>query len=198
MTDAIFANPRLAAVYDSFDGNRDDLVHYLNIAQELDAQSVLDVGCGTGEFACLLASHGFDVVGVDPAEASLNIARKKEHASSVSWILGYVCDLQKFKFDLAVMTGNVAQVFLGDQAWFETLVHTYKILKPGGYFVFETRDPSKKDWENWTRKETYNRLKIPEIGYVESWCDVVDVSENLVTFIWSYYFEADQKALTSR
>lgn len=51
MVDEIFENPRLAQIYDHFDGDRDDLVHYLNIAKELKAKSVLDVGCGTGCFA---------------------------------------------------------------------------------------------------------------------------------------------------
>jgi len=46
--DAIFAHPRLAPVYDAFDGDRDDLAAYLDIAGELGADRVLDVGCGTG------------------------------------------------------------------------------------------------------------------------------------------------------
>jgi hypothetical protein len=46
--DAIFAHPRLAQVYDAFDGPRDDLAAYLAIAEELGADRILDVGCGTG------------------------------------------------------------------------------------------------------------------------------------------------------
>lgn len=69
--DAIFAHPRLARVYDAFDGDRDDLAAYLAIADELGARRVLDVGCGTGSLATLLARSGHTVVGVDPAEASL-------------------------------------------------------------------------------------------------------------------------------
>jgi 2-polyprenyl-3-methyl-5-hydroxy-6-metoxy-1,4-benzoquinol methylase len=44
--------------YDAFDADRSDLDVYLAIAQELDAGSVLDVGCGTGTFAVLLAREG--------------------------------------------------------------------------------------------------------------------------------------------
>ena len=43
--DAIFSHPRLAAVYDAFDGPRDDLAAYVSIAGELGADRVLDVGC---------------------------------------------------------------------------------------------------------------------------------------------------------
>jgi SAM-dependent methyltransferase len=61
--DAIFAHPRLAPIYDVFDGDRDDLAAYLSIADELGADRVLDVGCGTGCLAVLLAASGRIVVG---------------------------------------------------------------------------------------------------------------------------------------
>ncbi len=47
VVDAIFAHPRLASIYDAFDGDRDDLVLYVNPVRELEARRVLDVGCGT-------------------------------------------------------------------------------------------------------------------------------------------------------
>jgi 2-polyprenyl-3-methyl-5-hydroxy-6-metoxy-1,4-benzoquinol methylase len=75
VSDAIFAHPRLAPLYDAFDGRRDDLTAYLDIARELAADRVLDVGCGTGSMAVLLARAGRTVVGVDPAAASLEVAR---------------------------------------------------------------------------------------------------------------------------
>ena len=75
--DAIYADPRLAACYDTFDGERDDLDHYRAILTEHGARSVLDVGCGTGSLATSLALEGLTVTGVDPARASLEIGRAK-------------------------------------------------------------------------------------------------------------------------
>jgi hypothetical protein len=46
--DAVFADPRLAPLYDAFDGPRHDLPAYIRIAAELGAERALDVGCGTG------------------------------------------------------------------------------------------------------------------------------------------------------
>jgi cyclopropane fatty-acyl-phospholipid synthase-like methyltransferase len=64
MADALFDEPRLAAIYDLVEGERRDLDHYLAIAAELGARSLLDVGCGTGTLACRAASQGMDVTGV--------------------------------------------------------------------------------------------------------------------------------------
>jgi 2-polyprenyl-3-methyl-5-hydroxy-6-metoxy-1,4-benzoquinol methylase len=65
--DPIFDDPRVAVLYDVFDGERDDLDSYVNIATELKARSVQDVGCGTGSLAIRLAALGISVTGVDPA-----------------------------------------------------------------------------------------------------------------------------------
>ncbi|MCC3297223.1 methyltransferase domain-containing protein [Arthrobacter caoxuetaonis] len=86
MPDAIFSHPRLAGVYDALEGDRSDLDTYLDLAAEARVNAVLDVGCGTGTLACLLAARGVAVLGVDPAPASVEVARSKPGAGSVRWI----------------------------------------------------------------------------------------------------------------
>jgi len=197
MPDQIFEDPRLVAIYDDFDGKRNDLDHYLNIAREFKAKSILDVGCGTGCFACLLSEHGHEVTGLDPAKNSLEIARKKPHADQVRWILGDTASMPPMKVDMAVMTGNVAQVFLTDESWRENLTSIHHALKKNGHLVFEARNPEKQAWLKWTRENTYSRLQIPDIGFVEGWCEVTNASEELVSFRWTYTFESDGSVLSS-
>jgi SAM-dependent methyltransferase len=120
VVDAIFAEPRLAEVYDPLDPDRGDLDPYAAMAEEFGAHSVLDIGCGTGTFACLLARRGLTVTAVDPAAASLAVARAKPGADRVRWVHGGATDLPPLRVDLVTMTANVAQVFVTDAAWAAT------------------------------------------------------------------------------
>ena len=147
--DAVFAHPRLACMYDAFDGDRDDLTAYRTIADEVGAARVLDVGCGTGCLALLLANSGRSVVGVDPAEASLEVARSKDAAARITWVQGDATTLPALDADLATMTGNVAQVFRTDDDWTQALQGIHAALRPSGYLVFETRRPERRAWEEW-------------------------------------------------
>jgi len=197
MPDLIFEDARLVSIYDHLDGERRDLCHYLAIARELGAESILDIGCGTGSFACLLSQQGFEVTGLEPARASLDIARRKPFAERVNWINGDMSTISDVSADLAFMTGNVAQVFLTDESWLATLSQIRKVLNEKGHLVFEVRDPSQKVWLCWNRENTYQKLDIPEIGEVESWCEVTEVAQQLVSFRWTYVFASDGKVIAS-
>jgi SAM-dependent methyltransferase len=185
--DLIFSDPRLAELYDAFDGPRDDLELYLRLADELGARTVLDVGCGTGCLGVLLAEGGRTVVGVDPALASLELARAK--SSRVTWIHGDATTLPPLRVDLAVMTGNVAQVFLGDD-WEAALRGIHAALRPGGWFVFETRRPERRAWEEWARTEPRT------VGGVTHRLEVLGVDLPFVSFRHTYRF-ADGVELAS-
>ena len=187
MPDALFSDPRLAILYDVFDADRSDLDLYVGIVAELDAASVLDLGCGTGTLALRLADQGRQVVAVDPARASLDIARTKPGADRVEWRLGDAGSLAGVEVDAATMTGNTAQAILG-RAWPDTLAGVRAALRPGGHLVFESRVPARRAWEGWTPAHTRQRHSVPEIGSVEVWAELLDVSEPLVTFRHVYVF----------
>ncbi len=197
MSDALFAEPRLAAVYDAFDGARRDLQPYLALADEYEVRSVLDVGCGTGTLACLLAARGIEVVGVDPAAASLDVARGKPHAAAVRWVHGDATVVPPLQVDLVTMTANVAQVFLGDEEWAATLGAARAALRPGGRLVFESRRPERRAWLEWDRERSLTRAVVPGAGPVETWVEITDVREDLVSFRWTFVFEDDGAVLTS-
>ncbi len=195
--DAHFADPRLAAVYDTFDGDRADLDPYVSLVAEHGARTVLDVGCGTGTLACLLAARGVRVVGVDPAAASLDVARRKPGAEAVRWVHGDAGSLPPLQVDLATMTGNVAQVFLTDEEWASTLAAVRAALRPGGRLVFESRRPERQAWREWTRERSAARAVVPGIGPVQTWVEVTDVHDALVSFRSTFVLGSDGAVLTS-
>jgi SAM-dependent methyltransferase len=197
VTDAVFADGRLAAVYDTFEGDRSDLDLYVSLVAEFGARAVLDVGCGTGSFACSLAERGVQVVGLDPAAASLEVARGKPHAEKVRWLHGDAASLPPLRVDLATMTANVAQVFLTDEEWAATLRAVREALRPGGRLVFESRRPERQAWREWTRERSFARAVVPGVGPVETWVQVTDVRDGLVSFRWTFRFEGDGAELTS-
>ncbi|ELP67022.1 class I SAM-dependent methyltransferase [Streptomyces turgidiscabies] len=197
MPDECFRHPRLAAIYDPLDPDRGDLDAYVAVAVEFGARRVLDLGCGTGVFALLLARRGIEVVGVDPALASLDVARAKAGAERVRWVHGDATGLPDLQVDLVTMTANAAQEITDPLSWQRTLRGVHAALRPGGHLVFESRDPSKRAWEQWNRGSSYRVTEIPEVGAVESWVEVTSVNGPLVTFRWTFVFAADGAVLTS-
>jgi SAM-dependent methyltransferase len=122
------------------------------------------------------------VVGVDPARASLDVARTKPGADAVRWIQGDATTLPPLTADLAFMTGNVAQVFLTDEEWMSTLAGIHSALRPGGRLAFESRDPEKQAWREWTRERTYLDTQLDGVGRLRTWTDLAEVAPPFITF----------------
>jgi ubiquinone/menaquinone biosynthesis C-methylase UbiE len=199
MPDAIFAEPKLAEIYDLLDRrpDRPDLAPYLDIAHEFNAHSVIDLGCGTGILACRLAALGKEIVGIDPAAASLDVAERRAHADRVHWITGTAEQLKGLHADLITMTGNVAQVFVTDEEWIAALHACHDALSPGGRLVFEVRDPAKEAWKGWNREQSYHTIEAPGIGTVDSWVELVHIQLPLVSFRHIFVFRKDGSVMTS-
>ena len=180
--DRAYDDALLASTYDAENAGRDDIEFYLALADELAANDVTDLGCGTGLLACDLAAAGHTVTGIDPASAMLEIARTRPGGDRVTWRLGDSAALNDASTDLVVMTGHVAQVFLDDGYWRETLRRCFGALRRGGSLAFETRNPERRSWTEWTLENTTGSYRTADGTRFTSWVQVTDVTDDLVTF----------------
>jgi SAM-dependent methyltransferase len=147
--DTFYAVPELAAHYDAEGAGRLDLPFYLDLARRLAAERVVDIGAGTGLLCSLLVEQDHQVIGVEPQETMLAIARRQRRADVVTWVPGTAADLPAGWADLALMTGHVAQYFLDDRAWLEVLEQVHRVLRPGGRLAFEVRNAAREEWREW-------------------------------------------------
>ncbi|MEZ4673141.1 MAG: class I SAM-dependent methyltransferase [Caldilineaceae bacterium] len=75
--DLHYVDPRLVALYDSANPWGADSDFYLQLADELGAETIVDLGCGTGLLTTALAVGARTVIGIDPAPAMLAIAQQR-------------------------------------------------------------------------------------------------------------------------
>jgi ubiquinone/menaquinone biosynthesis C-methylase UbiE len=180
LVDKEYSDPKLASLYDILNpwGPSDDF--YLELI--MNAESVLDVGCGTGLLLHTARERGHPgrLVGLDPAEAMLNQARVRP---DIEWILGDLSTVRfNQEFDLVYMTGHVFQVFLTDDQVRQTLTTVRAALKDDGRFVFETRNPAIRIWEQWNSDEPA-KVPHPDGGVIRAVTRVhLPVEGDLVTF----------------
>ena len=209
--DRLYRDPELAQFYDLENQWAADLDYCLALAQ--DADSVLDLGCGTGQLAARLGGDRI-VYAVDPAGAMLDIARARPGGEGVTWVQADARSVRlQRQFELVVLTGHAFQVFLTDEDQRALLSTIAAHLAPAGRFVFDTRNPAVEEWREWTPERSRRRFAAPGLGDVEAWNDVVhDAATGIVTYQTHYragdgsrHFSAssdirftDRKALAAR
>jgi ubiquinone/menaquinone biosynthesis C-methylase UbiE len=184
----IYTDPRLAVCYDAANPPESFYAHYLALAGDA-PKAILDMGCGTGRLAVALAERGHRVTGVDPSAGMMQVARNRPGAERVTWIDSDAKSLAlDTRFDLITMTGNVFQVFLGDEEIRATLRNLRRHLAPGGRLAFETRNPQVEEWRAWTPALTREIITVPGVGAVEVHYDIAEADRALVTYETHYRF----------
>lgn len=196
MEDRLYHDPALADFYDLENDWTADRAFCRKLAAG--AGSVLDLGCGTGELAVALG-RGRTVVAVDPAPAMLAIARAKAGAEEVTFVEGDARTVRLGRrFDLVVLTGHAFQVFLTEDDQRAVLTTIVAHLDAGGRFVFDSRNPAVREWEEWTPEASRRMLDHPRLGPVAAWNDVHhDPETGIVAYETHYELSATGRRLSA-
>ena len=134
-----------ARVYDTFMDNvpYKEWADYLGkILKEygIDDGLVLDLGCGTGNMTEMLASSGYDMIGVDNAEEMLEIAMEKkvESGHDILYLLQDMREFELYGTVRAVISACDSVNYITDD---EDLTEVFRLvnnyLDPEGLFVFD-------------------------------------------------------------
>ena len=109
-------------------------------------RTAVDLACGTGAVALILAREGLEVTGVDLSEEMLTVASQKalEQKNRPMFVCQPLQELRLPKgVDLAVCALDSLDYILDPKDCREAIARVYKVLNPGGIFIFDVNTPEK-------------------------------------------------------
>ena len=109
-------------------------------------RTAVDLACGTGSVALRLAQKGLHVTAVDMSMEMLTVAQQK--AAEADLYPQFICQsLQQLQLprgvDLAVCALDSIDYILDPMDCREAIRRVYKVLNPGGCFIFDVNTPEK-------------------------------------------------------
>ncbi len=141
----------LAASYDRLTNDVDyraTVDFYMQILRRegLSPRTALDLACGTGSVALLLAEKGMQVTAVDLSEEMLTVAAQKAQEADLD--IQFSCQsLQDLRLpraaDLAVCALDSLDYILDPEDCRQAIYRIYRALNPGGIFIFDVNTPEK-------------------------------------------------------
>lgn len=134
---------------------------------DLNGKKVLDLGCGFGEHCMRLIHDGADqVIGIDISEKMLEIARKENSDSKISYINMPMEDIAQLNEQFDIVISSLAFHYVED---FSGVVkNIYKMLCEDGVFIFSQENPlctCHSGADRWTRDENGNKLYLNLANY---------------------------------
>lgn len=132
-------------VYDSLYQSKDyekecDFVEKIFRKQDKNVKTILDLGCGTGGHAVVLAKRGYKVTGVDRSEEMLKVARRKsKHLGlKINFHRSSIQDLKlNEKFDAVISMFAVISYQTDNKDLAMACKNAKQHLKRGGVFIFD-------------------------------------------------------------
>ena len=141
----------LAASYDRLTNDVDyeaivAFYHEILNKEGVRPKNAVDLACGTGSVALLLAKMGYRVIGVDMSEEMLTIAQQRAF-EQIGYPMFVRQKLQELFLpkgvDMAVCALDGLDYILDPADCKMAIQRVYKALNPGGIFIFDVNTPEK-------------------------------------------------------
>ena len=167
----------------NYKGECDVLERIFQEYAETQITSILDLGCGTGNYTLRLAERGYEVCGVDISESMLEIAREKiqNTPASIQFFYSDIASIQLDRqFDAAIMMFAVLGYQHTNEQITKTLKNISTHLKAGSLLIFDvwygpavlSQKPQEKCRVIHSGKDTVIRVAHPELDTFHQFCDV--------------------------
>jgi SAM-dependent methyltransferase len=121
-----------------------EFIHNLIQTHAPNSENILELGCGTGNHATLLAKTGYHLHGVDLSQEMLHRANERlsespqELAARLQFTQGDIREVRLNKtFDVVLSLFHVISYQTTNQDLLAALTTAKKHLKPGGIFIFD-------------------------------------------------------------
>lgn len=122
----------------------------------LKGKKVLSLGCGPGEDAAKLKERGaVHSTGIDVSKGLIKLAKKNHPECEF-----FVMDMEKLKFDdksFDFIFSSLALHYLPN--WDEVMKQAFRVLKPGGTFLFSSSHPA-VDAIEWASRGEVKKLML--------------------------------------
>ena len=178
-------------MYQTFINYDEEYAYYSDKLKKYNAESVIELGCGTGSLASRFINNGFDYTGLDLNRTMLDIAKKKN--SGVKFIESDMRGFQlQEKKQACIIAGRSISYLMTNKDVLDSFNTINKNLQNKGIFCFDNIDAAKfirviKNGKRTIHKaesegRKFHRESYWSVNGNESW-----------TFNWdSVYFEEDK------
>lgn len=129
-------------MYQGFIDYSEEFEFYATRAKKYDIQSILEIGCGTGNLAKFFIESFNSYMGLDLSEHMLQLAREKNLNGHFK-----LADMRSFftdtKFEMAIIPGRSSSYLLSDTDLSNTFECISNALTSKGYLIFDCIDAEK-------------------------------------------------------
>lgn len=154
---------------------------------EIKVSEVLDLGCGTGGIASILADRGYDMVALDISPEMLNLARERNMGKNTLLLCQDMCDFELYGTVQAVYSSFDCLNYITSKSDLKrvfALVHNY--LEKGGLFIFDINTLHR--FENIYDGQCYAYEVENDMAV---WQNSYDKDEKLCTFLIDIFSEEE-------